>query len=329
MAKRQTRSNTRRSAVFVTAIYGLVDPRNGEIRYVGKTGENVERRLNRHLYGIKAGSQTHCIRWLKQLRDEGLRPTIAVFERVRNDEWIGRERWWIKELRDRGCSLANHTIGGDGASGFSISDSTRKKISAAGKKRFSDPAECKKMSDVQNKRYESQEERDRTGEAIRAYYATPAGSEQKKKHSEYMKNRAISEETRAKMAVASRRRANDPEIRKKISDALKGRVFSDETRRKMSESRTGKVHFSAEQRRRLSEQRRGEKNGMYGKRHSEESRARMADVNRSYSFELGGEIGRRYVAGGITQNQLAIEYGLSRSTIGRIVNRYKWKYVEV
>lgn len=39
------------------------------------------------------------------------------------------------------------------------------------------------------------------------------------------------------------------------------------------------------------------------------------------------EIRTRYAAGGITQTQLAIEYGVTNGQISRVVNRKKWKHV--
>lgn len=39
------------------------------------------------------------------------------------------------------------------------------------------------------------------------------------------------------------------------------------------------------------------------------------------------EIRKRYAAGGITQKQLAKEYGIKRETVTSIVNRRSWKHV--
>ena len=41
-----------------TKIYVLLDP-NGKIRYVGKTGEALERRLRKDLGEAKRGGKTH------------------------------------------------------------------------------------------------------------------------------------------------------------------------------------------------------------------------------------------------------------------------------
>jgi len=67
------------------------------------------------------------------------------------------------------------------------------------------------------------------------------------------------------------------EARAKISAANSGRVQSDEEKQKQKAAMTGKKRapFSAEWLAKLTETRQGERNGMYGKTHSEETRQKM------------------------------------------------------
>jgi hypothetical protein len=66
----------------------------------------------------------------------------------------------------------------------------------------------------------------------------------------------------------------------RMSSALKGRIPSDETRKKMSESGKGKV-ISDETRKKKSILFKGNKNGMFGKKHTIEARKKMSDKRKT------------------------------------------------
>jgi GIY-YIG catalytic domain len=92
-------------------IYALIDPRNGRIRYVGKTNQNLKSRLSAH---ILEKSKCHRCHWLDQLKAAGLKPLMAQLELVQTRTWQEAERHWIKTLKAEGCDLTNNTSGGDG-----------------------------------------------------------------------------------------------------------------------------------------------------------------------------------------------------------------------
>ena len=50
-----------------THIYSLSDPNTGEIRYVGKTYNQLRKRLYSHLNECKTGNKSHKINWIKSL----------------------------------------------------------------------------------------------------------------------------------------------------------------------------------------------------------------------------------------------------------------------
>lgn len=96
-------------------IYGLVCPRSGEIRYIGKTKNGLERRLKGHLSGARTlRYDHHAARWIRTLLREGLAPEIVLLEESDGD-WVQAEIWWIAKGRELGWPLTNSTIGGDGA----------------------------------------------------------------------------------------------------------------------------------------------------------------------------------------------------------------------
>ena len=93
------------------AIYGLYDPRDGELRYVGMSVQ-PEIRFNQHLNDGRGS--THKLRWLAKLARLGLKPEIKVLDIVDVDEAPTREIEIIALMRDRGVRLTNATVGGEG-----------------------------------------------------------------------------------------------------------------------------------------------------------------------------------------------------------------------
>lgn len=107
-------------------IYGLVDPRTGEIRYVGKTN-NLKLRYNGH-------NKTKWIRdkktsWVVGLKQLGLNFKMIVLEETDTDGWSSAERWWVEHLRSNGYNLTNLNNGGYGKG--SMGDSTKEKLRLA------------------------------------------------------------------------------------------------------------------------------------------------------------------------------------------------------
>jgi hypothetical protein len=93
-------------------IYSLVDPGNGEIRYVGKS-QHPQQRLYFHLHA-SASEITHCYRWIDRLKRQGLRPTMIILEDNPIDGDSAAEIRWIAQLRNAGCDLTNTADGGNG-----------------------------------------------------------------------------------------------------------------------------------------------------------------------------------------------------------------------
>jgi hypothetical protein len=83
-------------------IYGLADPRDHEIRYVGKTSLELGARLDWH---IKEPTNRGMAEWLGTLWLCGIRPEIAVLEVCHVTSWEKSERSWIARLRKVGRML--------------------------------------------------------------------------------------------------------------------------------------------------------------------------------------------------------------------------------
>ena len=98
----------------VVYIYGLYDPL-GELRYVGKTHQPLQVRLNKHIgEARRTKSRRHVYLWIRTLMRAGSLPTIKVIEITDQEHWEERERYWIKYHRSIGTRLCNHAAGGRG-----------------------------------------------------------------------------------------------------------------------------------------------------------------------------------------------------------------------
>lgn len=107
----------------VVYIYGLIDPRNDKIFYIGFT-EYPNKRYNEHLNirGKKREKNTYKENVINKILQLGLKPEmkiIDVCEKIFNihlnmfDHEI-LEKYYIKKYKDEGVNLTNLTDGGDG-----------------------------------------------------------------------------------------------------------------------------------------------------------------------------------------------------------------------
>ncbi len=115
-------------------IYGLFDPRDGELRYVGKS-ECGLRRGTAHMWPSLLRAKTHKTDWIKSLLASGQRPTVAPIQEFHtNAQLCDAERYWIAVMRMRGCRLTNATDGGEGTKGHRnppVTPEMRARMSAA------------------------------------------------------------------------------------------------------------------------------------------------------------------------------------------------------
>jgi hypothetical protein len=118
-------------------IYGLVDPRTAEIRYVGKSSRGL-RRPEQHGGTQLAKDATHKGNWIRRLQSLGLAYEVVVLERVSDATLLDEsERRWISIGRGAlGPRFTNQADGGEGGCtrrGFHHSAETIRKMSAAKK----------------------------------------------------------------------------------------------------------------------------------------------------------------------------------------------------
>lgn len=117
----------------ITRIYVLRDPRTEQIRYVGKTEETLSQRLYDHVYEAKRDHGCDRCIWIRELVTLCLQPVIELLEECSAVEWQKRERFWIEYGRTSGWNLTNSSDGGEGCSGYHLTDEQKAKLSAANK----------------------------------------------------------------------------------------------------------------------------------------------------------------------------------------------------
>lgn len=106
-----------RNMKSLTYIYGLVDPRDDQVFYVGKTSCSLSARLKGHSYESKK-RRSPKERWFADAAEAGFKPLIVELARLENptfEEWKAAEQAWI-DFYGLTSPLTNTGVGGQGSS---------------------------------------------------------------------------------------------------------------------------------------------------------------------------------------------------------------------
>lgn len=122
-------------------IYVLIDSRTNEIRYVGKTIQKLNNRLSSHC-SINENDLTHKSNWIRELKNNNLKPLIQLIEVVNEDVWEEREIYWI-EYYSSLYKLTNMDKGGKGS--HKVKHETKLQKSITSKKMWENPEYREKM----------------------------------------------------------------------------------------------------------------------------------------------------------------------------------------
>lgn len=186
-------------------IYFLIDPRTGEVRYVGKTTKKLTYRLmNGHM---QDSSITHKTNWVKSLKKEDLLPEIKLVKICESEYRCNyAEGFYIKLIgrADKGKGiLVNATDGGEGTTGRVLSEETKKKISKGNKGKLLGRKLPEKVKKKMMK--------------TRSSFSEKKKKEISRKISEANKGKNMSDETKEKLREINLGRTHSQEIRDKIS----------------------------------------------------------------------------------------------------------------
>ena len=180
-------------------IYGLCDPRNGELRYVGKSSWGIVR--------AKAKHSGYCGNWIKSLKWP---PQIVILEDLggcAGEDLNEAEKFQIAYWRFLGARLTNLTSGGEGISDFSHSVSARARMSKAkiGKKWTEAHKAAIAASMLGNTRtlgYKHSKEHNARISAARMGH--PVSEETRRKTSSALKGRKFSDAHRAALSISEK-----------------------------------------------------------------------------------------------------------------------------
>lgn len=186
-------------------IYGLVDPRDARVFYVGRSCSGLKRpRQHWRPAHLAKWAHLHVARKIRQILAAGELPGVLVLERCAGaDDLNDAEVRWIAHYRAAGVRLTNLTDGGGGTSGWVPSAEWRRKVAAANTGKTMLPDTRRKLS---------------------------------LSHTGW----SPSEETRKKISALKMRQT--PETRRKIAEAVRAhraavpRGHSPETKRRIAES---------------------------------------------------------------------------------------------
>lgn len=93
-------------------IYGLKDPKNNLIRYIGQTMQPPRYRFSNHLSEVKNPRyNTRKINWLKSLLKDNVFPALIILEETTKEQADDREKYWIRQYKQN--DLTNLTEGGN------------------------------------------------------------------------------------------------------------------------------------------------------------------------------------------------------------------------
>lgn len=158
-------------------IYGFVDPRTIELRYVGKSSRGMDEPHN-HICNARRGA-TGCPRlyhWIRKLLRQGVAPAVFELEALSDDVTDAtldvHEVAWIAYARANGARLTNLTDGGGGGlRGYVPSAVVRAHYSAASRASWSDPEMWKRHNVAIRAAGVRPETKARRGAAQRAAWA--------------------------------------------------------------------------------------------------------------------------------------------------------------
>jgi hypothetical protein len=220
---------------LATRIYVLKDPRDGSVRYVGKTVQLLKRRLKAHMFeALKKNAPWHSSRWIRQLSGQGLKPQIEEIELVVGAGWALRESGWIRAFILFGADLTNQTNGGDGIPGHVQSEEHRRRIGLANSGRSPSGATRDRLREVNLGKKHTPESRAKMG---RTGIIKSPETCLRLRRAQLGKKRPP--EAVEKMRLTKLGKKHTPEHCAKISAAGMGRKMSTEAVEKSAAARTG------------------------------------------------------------------------------------------
>ena len=332
MATRSVSKHNSRSHADTAILYALVDPRVSDpvlrIRYIGVTKWPPERRRREHIRQArsKAANRKQC--WIRSLLVAGVEPDIIEIREVPIETAFDEEIIEIAISRKAGCPLVNSTDGGRGI--LNPTDEVRKKIGEASRGRQSFLG-CKHTEETKARMKKLKVGHRPTDEAM-AKSKTP---EAIAKMAQSLRDRVWTTEELERHREHARKHLHSPKAKEKMRQVVRTKEHREKR------SKIANLPHNIERMRKLGKSHKGRKlsvehvkaivNANTGRKHTEESKNKIRDAQSGakshrakFTWEQVGLIRKRYAAGGLSQNALARELGVTPRTINLIVNNKTW-----
>jgi hypothetical protein len=224
-------------------IYALIDPRDERIRYIGKTQQPLNKRLSQHI-SSPYKNNPHKFNWLKQLKENELKPLIVLIETCDENNWVEREKHYIQKLEN----LTNITQGGENGNYFT--DDIKMKISQGLLKVWQNEEYRKNITQKRIEYWSNPINRKNVSEKLLGRLISD-------EHKEILSNNLINkwndEKYKFNMSEQSKNLWTDETYKEKtlkyiqsdvnkqkVSERFKGKKLSDEHKQKMSENSKNK-----------------------------------------------------------------------------------------
>lgn len=155
-------------------VYGLTDPRTGDVCYIGKSSSGSKRPLFHGRERALEKDYTRKACWIRSLQVKGLRYGVRVLGWCRNAGALDNlERCWIVNARTLGWPITNMTDGGDGSAGRIVGAEERARRSVAARLWQSTPEARAKMSAAKKAFYVAHPgEKAKQSAGMKAYFAS-------------------------------------------------------------------------------------------------------------------------------------------------------------
>lgn len=312
--------------IRISYVYGLQDPRNGQLRYVGKSN-NVDKRLCQHIHRAKSGTDTPVKEWLRELLVENYQPEVFIIEEVPIQDVYAAEDFWWQYFRYIGADLLNCFRPLDGPlyhreaivrkvaefhRGKHRSEQTKERISRAATRRFADSGNHPMYGKPRPQSTREKVSRTRIEKGVASGKNNPMWGET---HSEETR-KLISQkvlEWHKNHNHPNLGRPMDEEQKRKLSEVHKGKKLSLEHKKKIGQSL--KEGYASGQ---FSPPR-----GMLGKKHSREACEKIVEANEGKAMSDSA----RQKMCEIRAKILPCKYGCGfEGTQAERANHIRWKH---
>lgn len=110
-------------------IYGIINPINNELRYIGQTVNMCKRKSSHKRMALKTNNNSYVYNWLRSLYNNSVEPEFIILDITDIQYLDDLEIFYIGYFKMLGCNLTNSVEGGKSKRGNKHSIESRRKRS--------------------------------------------------------------------------------------------------------------------------------------------------------------------------------------------------------